>query len=112
MNLPERLLSLPELARRLGIFYSVAYRAYQSGELVPNFISNKQALFDQRLLEETARGLRKQLNAEEFDELLIRARRVMVALAAKDDQSDSSATNDTLRFIAATKHTPAAREDL
>jgi hypothetical protein len=107
MKQPQRLLSLPEFAKRVGIFYSLAYSAYQSGDLVPDFVSNKQALFDERNLPETVNGLRRRLSADEFDELLTRIRGDAFSDAAR--KSESAAINDALRVTAATRITPASR---
>ena len=101
MKRPQRLLSLPEFARRLRIFYSLAYSAWISGDLVPDFVSNKQALFDERNLSEKVKGLRSRLTAEDYDELLKRIR-PLDASGERERETKGEVINSTLRTKAVT----------
>lgn len=71
MNEVNRLLQMPQLARRLGLFYSIIYKAFVSGELQADYaLLNGSPLFEEDKVELALQQLRKRLSAEDFDETL------------------------------------------
>jgi predicted DNA-binding transcriptional regulator AlpA len=69
MNEPERLLQMPQLARRLGVFYSVVYKAFTCGELAADFaLLNGSPLWRESNVERALECLKKRLSAEDFQE--------------------------------------------
>jgi hypothetical protein len=70
MNEPTRLLQMPQLARRLGVCYSVIYKAFTAGELSAAFaLLNGSPLFEEDKLEQALDCLKKRFSAEDFFEL-------------------------------------------
>jgi hypothetical protein len=83
---PGQLLNLPELARRLGLFYSQVYVAFKDGELVPDFLDNlRRPLFLETSLVSAIGAFRKVLTADEY-----------LALASRINASDDT---DKLRLV-------------
>jgi predicted DNA-binding transcriptional regulator AlpA len=69
MNEPERLLQMPQLARRLGVFYSVVYKAFTCGELSADFaLLNGSPLWKESNVGRALECLKKRLSAEDFQE--------------------------------------------
>lgn len=64
---PTKLLSLPELSRELGIFYSMAFAAFKAGDLVPDYVTAAgRPLFSPSNLKTFLLSFRRRLTADEF----------------------------------------------
>lgn len=66
MKQPRKLLNLAALARRLGLFYTQAYNAYQRGDLIADFVDGVRPLFEESRLTDILITFRKTLTAEEY----------------------------------------------
>jgi hypothetical protein len=95
MSEPICLLQLPQVAQRLGLFYSTLYRASVAGELQSRFaLLNGSALFPADGLKDVLDCLKSRLSARDFE-------KVQQRLATREERIAAIGRNDGRSAIAA-----------